>query len=313
MKKIVIVFISLFTLCITAQDGFYQTIKKNGEQAEYVGFFGIAPKGDGTYEITSKEPAVTLSVNQTSSGIPTGFTAIDVKTGKERFSMDELNDYDRVDSYPHAAYIKHKHTKEGFMLIDDVLLCFRKLYSDGTFKLDYIFIKKAAKKKKKRGFFSKLKAAYTFGPEHKKLTSLNLDKLYKDYVSAMKIKQSSYTLTSKDKAAIAEIKSIRKGEDDRIKKYNDSVYNSDEYRKIRETKKLLQDNAFVQVKNLLNKDVWVGGKSGKGILWRVPSGNVVKDMSCNEDLYYRFHKSESAIAYPFYSANSNCGGMVVIK
>ncbi|MDO5979902.1 hypothetical protein [Flavivirga spongiicola] len=318
-KTIITVFALLIAFGLTAQEGFYQTIEKNGKDAKYVGFFGIAPKGDGTYEVTSKENPITLSVNYTASGTPTGFTAIDTETNEERFSMDELSDYERLDSYPYATYIRHKQNSEGFMLIDDILLCFRKLYNDGSFKLDYIFVKEAngesqgGKKKKKKGFFSKLKAAYSFGPEHKKLTALNLDKVYSDYISAMKAKQSAYTLTAKDKAAIAEIKSIRDGENERIKKYNDSIYNSPAYRKARETRRLLEENAFVKVKNMLGRDIWVGGSGTNSILHKVSAGSVIKDMSCDENLYYRLSNSGSATPYSFYTANSNCGGMVTIK
>jgi hypothetical protein len=325
MKKITISLCMLFLSAVAfAQVTFYDAIDKNGPTSEYQEFWSVGAKGDGTYEIGGKRHVVTLEVVRTTAGIPLGFSATDVATGKRLFSSTEVSDYSRADSYPLTSYMQHTYTKEGYVMIGDYLFELTKIYDDHTFKsISKIYVKKGSneaegvakdgKKKKKKGFFAKLKSAVkdvnSLGPEHKKASAEDLGKMLNDYLTVMYEKQKAYTLTSKDKSDMRAIKMARENEDADIKKYNDSIKATPAYKKMIAHREWMDKEINVEVVNTSGRTLWVGSTK-EAFITRELSNGASTTMNCQNDLYYYYSDRNGTSGTKFYTNKSACGSSV---
>ena len=328
MKQLMTLVIAFFAFTATAQQGFFQTIEANGEDATYIGFSHRTANGDGTYKFERKLPIIRLELKRLPSGTIYGFRAVDAETGEKVYSQSELSDYGRFDSYPNASHIKHTYTKKGFAIIGDFFFVNDEM---SNFSMDYtmqIYVKVGSgdakaddskkKKKKKKGFLSKLKnlATMSYGPEHDRFKTTNLDQMIKEYRAAMTIKQAA-PISGKDKAAMAEIERTRKASDEEIKKYNDSVIATPDYQRMlkhRAEMDAMESNSPSKV-TLVNKTgskISICASSGP-VVGSVNSGSSAS-FSCDGDLYIGVRNGGSITkGRKIYSANSSCGGSVSIN
>ena len=101
--------------------------------------------------------------------------------------------------------------------------------------------KDTVKKKKGAKFLKGLKEAAKnasdlgMSLELKKVTNVDLHKIAKDYLKAIKTTQNSYSLTSKDRADLAKVKAAKEKKYADIKKANDAYWASPEGQRLRES------------------------------------------------------------------------------
>ena len=340
MKKIMITVALIFTATIAqAQKTFYEALEANGETAIYEGFSGISINDDGTIGIVSGKPAVTITVKKLATGQPVGFEANPISESYGGFGMSEISDYGRVDSYPNVMTIKniHKRGLDGYMVIDDLLFKISYIPSNGVPKVEdvtavYVMVKdrteaKEDSGKKKGGFLGRMKAkleATGQSPTYKYIQTVNIEKIFNDYVTAMKAKQAS-PITAQDKTDIAKIKRAREAGDEEIKRYNDSIKATPEYkdlqRRIKQNEANYQASELkntVTLRNNSNHEIYVGraGSSNPGT--RISAGGTAR-WSCDQDAYLqKITKSGGNNAYDstnvqVYRKNSGCGNTVSIN
>ena len=334
MKQVYTTVLLLFSLLtIQAQQTLFEALENNGDGATYQGFGGLVAKGDGTYNFNTDYLPVKIELERTPTGIPIGFEARFISENKRAFRETELSDYGTIDNYVYPMSIKHGFTKEGYVVIDDLVFVLSKIYDGSDPSMENVtsvyVLKKDRKatteapKKKKGGFFARMKdkiqsarnSSVSSSPTYKYLTSLNLDKKFNDYVAAMKKKQA-IPLTAKDKAKIAAIKKAKKMDADEIKRYNDSVKATPEYKRLKEYQAFVasidEEKALtiVTIINRTGKDIYVfeeGSRNGS----RVGHANSIK-VSCVKNYYYNFNPNSSNKSH-CYSANSGCNASITIK
>lgn len=155
----------------------------------------------------------------------------------------------------------------------------------------------------------------------KKALSLDLETYIKDYLKAMKSKQSKYILTAKDKSEISILNQSIHQYNAMVKRKNDSLWNTDEYRRGREMKRRADGAGKRNNVTLINK-------TGQNLLIinsetntsTMNLGSVSKAWSCSRNAYIG-RKSSScnggSVCYKIirkvYTANSKCGGTVTIN
>ncbi|WP_034058862.1 hypothetical protein [Lacinutrix jangbogonensis] len=335
MKTIITVAALFFVVSISqAQKNFYEAIEANGETTTYEGFAGKSANGDGTYNFERGVPAVKLTVKRLATGQPVGFKAVPVLENYGGFSETELSDYGRVDSYPNVMSIKHDYTDDGYMMIDDLLFVVDNIPDNGVPKLGnvtsiFVMVKDRAetkaetgkKKKKKGGLLGRMKAKLKnagrkTSPAFKYIKTVNIEKKFNDYVTAMKTKQA-IPLTSKDKADIAKIKRAREAGDEEIKRYNDSIRATPAHKKLvahqARMKQMDNNNAkkTVTIINKTGKDIYVykeGSRNGT----RINSNSYTK-VDCSFNYTYKFDSNSGGAGSSCYTANSGCDRSVTIK
>jgi hypothetical protein len=331
-----------FVLTIThAQKSFYEAIEANGETATYEGFAGKSANGDGTYNFVRGKPAVTITVTKLSSGQPVGFVAKPVSADYGGFKETEISDYGRVDSYPNVMSIKHNRTNDGYIMIDDMLFVVNNIPDNGVPKLVnvtavYVMVKDRTegkgdtgkKKKKKGGFFKRMKSKLESTGQSetfKYIKTLNIEKIFNDYVTAMKAKQSS-PLTSKDRADIAKILRAREAGDEEIKRYNDSIKATPEYKDLQRRKKLNEENYqaakaqnYVTLRNNSSTTIYVAKSNSSNRGTEIRSGSTAT-WNCDQDAYLqKSTKSGGSIAYSstnikvYSGSKSGCGKTININ
>lgn len=337
MKQVyLLITLLLLSLTIQAQQNFFEALENNGDGATYRGFGALVAKGDGTYNFKTDYLPVKIELERTPSGIPVGFEARFISEDKRAFRETELSDYGTIDNYIHPISIKHRYTKEGYVVIDDLLFRLNKIY-DGSFpsmeNVASVYVlekdRKAttttkAPKKKKGGFLSRMKAkiksaktsSAASNPTYKYLTSLNLDKKFNDYIAAMKLKQAT-PLTAKDNAKIADIKRAKAMGEQEIKRYNDSIRATPEYKKLKEhqarMKAMDEGNALTTVTfiNRTGKDIYVfkaGSKNSTTI-----RANSSSKFNCSYSYSYKFNPNSGGSGLQLYNANSGCERSVIVK
>lgn len=336
MKQVyLLITLLLLPFTIQAQQNFFEALENNGDGATYRGFGALVAKGDGTYNFKTDYLPVKIELERTPSGIPVGFEARFISEDKRAFRETELSDYGTIDNYIHPISIKHRYTKEGYVVIDDLLFRLDKIY-DGSFpsieNVASVYVlekdRKAtttteAPKKKKGGFLSRMKAkiktakisSAASNPTYKYLTSLNLDKKFNDYIAAMKLKQA-IPLTAKDNAKIADIKRAKTMEEEEIKRYNDSIRATPEYKRLKEhqarMKAMDEVNALttVTIINRTGKDIYVF-EEGSSNASKITNSSSLK-VPCTKNYYYNFNPNSSNKS-SCYSANSACNYSITIK
>lgn len=333
MKKIFLFSVcTLLAITIQAQQNLFEALESNGDGATYKGFGGLVAKGDGTYNFNTDYLPVKIELERTPSGIPVGFEARFVTENKRAFRETELSDYGSIDNYVYPMSIKHRFTKKGYVVIDDLLFELRKIYDGSDPSMEnvtavYVLEKErkatttaVAPKKKKGGFFSKLKAKANASktnssPSYKYITSLNLDKKFNDYVTAMKKKQAT-PLTAKDKAKIADIKKAKKMGEEEIKRYNDSIRATPEYKRLKEHQALIEsldkENArnTVTIYNRTGRDIYIF-KEGSHNSSRLTNSSSLK-LSCSNNYYYNYDPNSSSKSF-CYRADSGGNASITIK
>ena len=343
MKKIMITVALIFTATIAqAQKNLYEAIEANGETATYEGFSGISINDDGTIGIVRGKPAVTIIVTKLAAGQPVGFEATPVSENYGGFGMSEISDYGRVDSYPNVMTIKNTHKRglDGYMVIDDMLFEISYIPSNGIPKVEdvtavYVMVKdrtgekedSGKKKKKKGGFLGRMKAKLESSgqsPTYKYIQTVNIKKIFNEYVTAMKAKQAS-PKTSKDKTDIAKIKRAREAGDEEIKRYNDSIKATPEYKDLQRRKKQNEANYqasksknTVTLRNNSSSEIYVGTDGSDNPGTRVSAGGTAS-WDCGRDAYLQIiTKSGGSNAYSstktkVYRSNSGCGSTININ
>ncbi len=343
MKTLKLLFCLLLSQITLAQSSFFETILKNGKNAVYQEYYSVSKYDKGKTKISGKRFEVKIEPVYF-KGITAGFNMIKIEDGKNLNAFNvSKDDYEELKGYPNVSHLIHTRKNSGFVAIDKYIFKLNRITNDGLSfsSIDAIYIlkevekttKKGKKKKKKRGgFFKKLgnaalKVATNVdlskvekqSPELKKAASLDLKKLVKDYLISMNEKQNNYKLSTKDKTDIAALKKSIIDHKAYIKRYNDSVWRTPEYQRILENNRRAKSAGKRNNVTLINK-------TGKKLLIinsetntsTMDLGNVSKTWMCSRNAYIgRKISNGSTITYKIirkvYTANSKCGGKVIIN
>ncbi|WP_299108974.1 hypothetical protein [uncultured Tenacibaculum sp.] len=338
MKKIVLLSMcALLSITLQAQKSFFKALEANGENAIYEGFTEISPNGGGTCNFGRSLPKVKVNIVRIANGIPVGFVGKPVAKDWGEIGETELSDYGRMDSYPLTMSMKHTRTKEGYVVIDDIIFVLDKISDNNLPSVNditkiYALVKNGKtttkKKKKKGGFLARMKNKLNsagLSPTHKYLKSVNLVEKFTNYVKAMQAKQAAYTLTAKDKNDTAKIKAARNAGDAEIKRYNDSIKATPEYkdlqRRIKQNEQNYQDakaQNTVTLRNNTGSTIYIGKSGSRNQGTRIDSGSTAT-WSCDSNAYLQVKtKSGGSNNYSttntkVYSANSGCGSIIAIN
>ncbi|WP_299761192.1 hypothetical protein [uncultured Dokdonia sp.] len=327
MKNILALFVFFaFVINTQAQQSFFEALAANGENAVYEGFGGGRSR-----------PTIKVSIQRIAGGIPVGFTGEPVTEDWGSIGQTELSDYGRMDHYPLAMNMKHTYTNDGYVVIDNVIFAVDNIPNDGLPKFENVtviyLLKKEGQsnqdktkkgKKKKGGLLSKMKKKLGNTGQNsvqKYIKSVNIEQLFTDYVTAMKAKQDAYTLTSKDKMNIAAIKAARNAGDEEIKKYNDSIRKTPEYKKLKEHQarmERMESNNIVTLKNNTGSIIYVGTSGSRNRGTKINPGDTAR-WDCTTDGYLQ-SETVSGGSYNYsstnrlvYSSNAGCGSTVSIN
>lgn len=342
--KLTLAFLFITTI-IVAQNNLFSNISTTDQ---YQRFFSVQDDdGDGIYKIQDRDLIVKFNVEALATGEGYRIESI-IDAGNSKGDvlkkMDAVNGYATCAGYPYESFIRHRPTKQAFIAIGDYIFLLYKMSESGVSYggISQVFIKvdknknettntgKKKKTKKKGSFMSKLRALKnassnnpTYGKAHEALQSKNLDKLITDYLVAMKAKQDARTATEKRKDNNIKIAKNR-GEED-IKRYNDSVKATPEYKDLQRRKKLNEDNYqaakaqnYVTLKNNTSGTIYVAKSNSSNRGTEIRSGSTAT-WNCDQDAYVqKSTKSGGSIAYSstnikVYSANSGCGNTVGIN
>lgn len=343
MKTFQIIIALCFFQQSIAQNSFFETLKKNGKDAVYQEYWSVNKNDKGKYEISGKRYEVTAKP-VFHKGLTSGFNLMKLEDGKSLKGFNVAkNDYDEIIGYPNISYFLFNRDNSGFVAIEDYIIELKGISKDRLSFNDIgvIFIRKGSgnnvkegeKKKKKKGkFFKKLgkttlkviaKVDVSQLPDKdvKKALSLDLETYIKDYLKAMKSKQNKYTLTAKDKSEISILNQSIHQYNAMVKRKNDSLWNTDEYRRGREMKRRADGVGKRNNVTLINK-------TGENLLIinsetntsTMSLGSVSKTWSCSRNAYIGRKSSNcngGSICYKIirkvYTANSKCGGTVTIN
>lgn len=344
MKTLQLLICLLLTQVIVAQETFFQTLEKNGEDAIYQEYYSVSKDDKGKQKINGKRYEVTVKPIRY-KGMKVGFNMVKVEDGKNFAEFNPTKDsYKELVGYPNTSHLIHTYKSSGFVAIGDYIFELTRITDDGlSFSgIDAIYIKKGSagkkeeekgeKKKKKGKFFKKLgKAALkvatngrvsnvkTASPEAKKAMSIDLNQMVKDYLKQMKTKQESYELTSQDHADITMLRQSAIDHKAYVKRYNDSVYNTPEYQRIRENNRRANNagkrNNVTLINNTGQDLLIINSETNTSTM---SLGSVSKTWMCSRNAYIGRKVSDgSVIRYKIirkvYSANSKCGGTVTIN
>jgi hypothetical protein len=233
--------------------------------------------------------------------------------------------------------MKHTYTNDGYVVIDNVIFAVDNIPNEGVpaFKnvtAIYLLKKEGQNnqdetkkgKKKKGGLLSKMKKKLGNAGQNsvqKYIKSVNLEQIFTDYVTAMKGKQDAYTLTSKDKMDIMTIKAARNAGDEEIKKYNDSIKKTPEYKKLKEHQARMarmESNNIVTLKNNTGNTIYVGTSGSRNRGTKINAGDTAR-WDCSTDGYLQ-SETVSGGSYNYsstnrrvYSSNAGCGSTVAIN
>lgn len=330
MKLNFIVFTILLLVfsSVVAQKNFYEQLRENGDSAVYVTFHRNTDPMTEIYKPKGPFEEINIKLLEI-DGIPIGFEAFDVKTGERKFGFDEVQNYGRADHYPITKVIKHKYDSEGYAMINGSLYKFKagKDNSISPQELWAVYVLKRKepaedvkeeKPKKEKGFFKKIRALKSNvsggskNEERQYLNSLDFESLVTGYSHTMNNRQSSYTLTAKDKADLKKIEEYRKKGKEFVKRYNDSIYNSPSEVEKRRKWAIINAGTKLVVKNNKSQDIWVSSSNNNHANTKISAGGE-GSLDCRSDLFYFFTENKNAKAYKFYDQNSACGSSVTIN
>lgn len=339
MKKLNILFAFLISTVCLAQNSLFTNISTKDQYQEY---YGVYDKDkDGLYEIGGKRYIVKF----TTAFLPTG-EGYSIKAivdegndkGHVQASQNVVDDDYSCSGYPYEAYFKHKYTKKGFVSIGDYVFIIKNISNDGTSfsGIENVYIKKGTTipknndgKKKKISLKERLKAFKENGigggpsPALKALQSQNLDKMITDYLVAMKAKQNARSV--KALQGDKNVKNAKsKGVED-IKRYNDSIKATPEYKDLQRRKAQNEANYrasktrnTVTLRNNTGHIIYVGKSGSRNPGTKINSGSTAS-WNCDTDAYLQvITKSGGSNAYSstnkrVYSSNSGCGSTITIN
>ena len=182
--------------------------------------------------------------------------------------------------------------------------------------------KKPKKKKGLKGLKDKLNDLMPVSAESKYIHSLDFEKVVTEYSKQMDERQKNYTITAKDKADLATVEAFRKKGKDYIKKYNDSLYNTPEYVKIREHRARLAAAGHngqvgankVTVVNNSSSQIILCASAGP-VITKINGGDS-KEVYCDQDIYLGYMKGNTVKRgdNKIYTKNTKCdGGTITVN
>ncbi|MGB1019178.1 MAG: hypothetical protein ACPGVH_08900 [Chitinophagales bacterium] len=326
MKNLLPIIMLFVTTISFAQDGLYQTIEKNGEAAEYREYYSVM-KGEkeGTTSVEGERYWVNAVILKTESGEKYGVKFVKTDGSGDLRTLDFMSRYNKVKGYPNVSYIYHEKENDGLIAVGDYIMVLNGISSDGlSFKsFETVFVKKQVKEvkkeadtgkdgKKKSKFLASLKDALLSGNssdesnsiEAKKARSEDLTQIAKDYLKAIKAKQSTYTLTAQDNADIAKLEALKAQKYADIKKANDDYWASPagqaHYKSYGNSS---SKSSSYTVKNTSSSAVTIGGNGWTYLL----NAGSSKTISCNSAVFRMVKNGSSWQTGSQISNGSKCG------
>ena len=309
MKKVIVVILTIvsFGIEVNAQKSFYEGLSEV-EGVKYErrdGLYNIEGK-EGYHRLAmpyEKDAVGTFELLKLPSNSPYGFSF--VAEGGKRIAYQTQLDVDYiVDHHSYPSHHRYKLERNVYIFVDSMFIQLGGISSDG---LSYKTIKKVFvpyeevnedQPKKKLSIKEKLAAAKDVlknGSDKsrwgKKVREMNLDELVTNYLKEMKAKQAACNPSLEKKMAdeIAQAKNLELAD---IDAYNDSLYNTPEYQRIRENKARIARaeggskgdrttyDSFKVVNNS-GETVHIGSSAHDQI-----SAGSSKNFNCAHDVYY---------------------------
>ncbi|WP_452232301.1 hypothetical protein [Lacinutrix sp. MEBiC02595] len=330
MKKTILAFALLLVATITqAQNSLFTNISTTDQYQEYWTVYDES--GDGVYTATDKRFPVSFQTEYLATGEGYKIEVVIEEEGNNKgvvqHRYNAVDNYYLASGYPFESVLKHKYKKDGFVSIGDYVLLLAGISDDNTsFKgIEKIYIKKGTAtpskeaekvqepKKKKMSFKEKMKAlkskAGGISSGNSGIKIKDLRKNITDYLVAMKAKQDARTSAELkgDKNIIA----ARDRGDADLKKYNDSIKATPEYKRTMAFHKK-RAGEKVTIRNETGRIIYVFEKGDD----RTFSGtelwdNGSTDKECDGDYSYSFSKKGSGTQC--YTANTACGSQVIVN
>ena len=334
MKKIIVSIVLVLIATITqAQNSLFNNISTTDQYQEYWSVYD--EKGDGVYTATQKRFLVTFQTEYLATGegyqIEVIIESEGVNKGGAQHRYDATDNYYLASGYPYESILKHKYKKTGFVSIGDYVLLLSGISDDGTsFEgIEKIYIKKGAAtpskeaaeaekvekpKKKKMSFKERIMALKTKATgvvnSNKGVKIKDLRKNIIAYLVAMKAKQDART--SAELKGDKNIISARERGDADIKKYNDSIKATPEYKKTMAFHKR-RDGEQVTIYNETGRTIYVFDKGGTKFMTTEVWNHGSTKVECDEDYVYSFTEKGSDAGISCYTANTACGSSVTVK
>ncbi|MBE7685101.1 hypothetical protein F7647_03375 [Tenacibaculum piscium] len=326
--KITLLFvIMVFSNTLFAQKNLFETLEANGEDAIYTVYDGISrnTEKEKGYHLGGRKSAekVHLKIFRTSSGVPMGVHVRKVSDNQRIAHATTEYDSTKMDHYPLVLMISKP--RESFLAIDNMAFFIRYFnYKDGSYeKINTIYIldesNKETKKKKKGGFFNKLKKTvknkYTKAgltdDNQKMFMAINLDDKIRKHWKAMRALQIKYKKTTKDLKDLEEIQNFR------VNKYKKIDAKNEAYEKMAAAYRAKHGNGgdgMVELYNSSSNEVLIiDGNNDQG--GTKISGKSSRKWNCKKDGYIGIRtkngsNTSSKTIRKIYSANSKCKGKV---
>lgn len=333
MKKTILAVALLLVATITqAQNSLFTNISTTEQYQEYWTVYD--ENGDGVYTVTDKRFPVSFQTEYLATGEGYKIEVVIEEEGNSKGNVQHrynaIDNYYLASGYPYESILKHKYKKDGFVSIGDYVILLAGISDDNTsFEgIEKIYIKEGAStaskttegakepKKKKKSFLDKVKAkANKVSSGYKVIKIKDLRKNITDYLVAMKAKQDARTSAELkgDKNIIA---ARDRGEAD-LKKYNDSIKATPEYKKLKahQASMAKMDNKSSQqsvtIYNKTGKDIYIyenGSSNGS----RINVGSSTK-VDCSSSYTYKYNSNSGGNGSQIYNANSGCGNSVTVK
>ncbi|WP_452218540.1 hypothetical protein [Lacinutrix undariae] len=331
MKKIIVSVVLLLVATISqAQNSLFNNISTTEQYQEYWSVYDE----NGEYTATKKRFLVTFQTEYLATGEGYKIEAVieseGVNKGNVQHRYDATDNYYLASGYPYESILKHKYLKNGFVSMGDYVFLLSGISEDGTsFEgIEKIYIKKGAAKpakeeeaekveapkKKKMSFKERIMALKTkatgVANSNGGIKIKDLRKNITAYLVAMKAKQDART--SAELKGDKNIISARERGDADIKKYNDSIKATPEYKKTMAFHKR-RDGEQVTINNETGRTIYVYQKGDTKFMTSEVWNHGSTKVECDEDYVYSFSEKGSDAGVSCYTANTACGSSVTVK
>ncbi|XOV67310.1 MAG: hypothetical protein ACFHU9_16970 [Fluviicola sp.] len=225
MNARILIFIGMLLGAQTtyAQEGFFQTLSKHGEDANYKEYYSLYdPEKDGTYEISSKRYEMTIRPKRIEGGLDKiGFESETSETKASPYAADVIVWDDSLIGFPHTYMIYNQESEGAYVFIEDYIFKLEEINLENfSYKtIDVVLIREGSgqseeepkteegkgKLKGKLGALKNKVASSLVDPDVAKLQEKNLDEYISTYLNQMKAKNDAYQMTASEQAELDRI------------------------------------------------------------------------------------------------------------
>lgn len=219
-----------------------------------------------------------------------------------------------------------KYKTDRFVFIDNYLFFLTEWKNKDDYSVRYILenpdakketAENKSKKKKKGGFFKKLKQGIknaSTGSKEKieKLKAEVLQPYLDKATTKRKSNYSQWVKVPKNEKLENHIADSRVLMKKAMEKYNDDILKSPEYQRMLAYHRWMNNNINVTVKNNSGRTLWVGSGKTAFITTKIESGGS-SVQTCTTDMYFYYSDAKGTPGKKFYTGDSACGSTATIN